>query len=337
MADKSKIERCDATVSPIRARNRKTGKVGWHCEHVSPGCANCYSEGINKRLGTGLPFKPGHLADVELFLDEDILTKPLRWKKPRTIFWNSMTDLFGAFVPDAMIDKHFAVMALTPQHRHIVLTKRPARMREYFTDNRPFVVADEALAVGRNLPENYAGWSREHWKPSVIRGCTQPANWPLPNVRIGVSVEDQTRADERIPDLLATPATVRFCSAEPLLGPIDFTAIAADDTGETNALSGLTFCEGRNEPAEHACLDQVIVGGESGPGARPMQVEWARSIVAQCKAAGTACFVKQLGADPIWSDCAFLDLRDCKGGDMSEWPTDLRVRELPREIANARP
>src|SRR5258708_16196189 len=126
MADRSAIEWTDATWTPIRAR---TDNVGWHCEHVSEGCRNCYAEGINRRLGTGLSFKPA--LKPALFLDEKMLLAPLKWKKPRTIFVCSMTDLFADFVRDEWIDRMFAVMALCPQHRFQVLTKRAQRMREY--------------------------------------------------------------------------------------------------------------------------------------------------------------------------------------------------------------
>ena len=124
MADKSKIEWTDATWNPIRARNKATGKVGWHCEHATTGCQFCYAENFNQRLGTGLPFKPGHRDDIKLFLDEQILKQPLRWKRPRKIFVGSMTDVFADFIPDAWLDRMFAVMALSPEHTFQVLTKR---------------------------------------------------------------------------------------------------------------------------------------------------------------------------------------------------------------------
>src|ERR1043166_3823667 len=131
MAANSKIEWTDASWTPIRARNLKTGKIGWHCEHVTSGCEFCYAENMNKRLGTGLSFKPGHRKDIQIFLDETMLLAPLRWKKPRMIFVCSMTDAFADFVKDEWLDKMFAVMALCPQHTFQVLTKRPERMREW--------------------------------------------------------------------------------------------------------------------------------------------------------------------------------------------------------------
>jgi hypothetical protein len=152
----------------------------------------------------------------------------------------------------------------------------------------------------------------------------------LPNVWLGVSVENQHFADERIPLLLQTPAAVRFISAEPLLQGIDISRylMATCDHGEE-------FCEDVGCDGEPAPLHWVIVGGESGPGARPFDLAWGRSIVQQCKAAGVACFVKQLGAVPMylrWEDKAMMPVdrvRDRKGGDPAEWPDDLRVRQFP--------
>jgi protein gp37 len=190
---------------------------------------------------------------------EHILTAPLRWKKPRTIFVNSMGDLFHC--PHEWIDQVFAVMALAPQHTFQVLTKRAERMRGYMNHpRRRFIVEKTARIL-----HNQGGTLPQH---AIAYFTSCPA--PLPHVWLGVSVEDQKRADERIPDLLHTPAAVRFISAEPLLGSID--------------LQGAV-------PA----LDWVIVGGESGPGARPMHPDWARSIRDQCGAAGVPFFFKQWG------------------------------------------
>jgi len=259
-----------ATWNPIRARNLATGKIGWHCEHVSEGCRNCYSESMNRRLGTGLDFKPGHRADVENFLDERMLLAPLRWKKPRRIFVNSMTDTFAEFVKDEWIDRMFAVMALCPQHTFQVLTKRPERMLAYIAH------PDHAVRWFRIIDDEWAlanqDLSFERVTPNAI----------LSNVWVGVSAEDQTAADERIPLLLQTRAAVRFVSLEPLLGPIDLVQCKAV-TIETPVM----------KPA--GCIDWVIVGGESGPHARPMNPQWARDIRDQCKAASVAFFHKQNG------------------------------------------
>ncbi|RWQ12383.1 DUF5131 family protein [Mesorhizobium sp.] len=297
MADKSAIEWTDATWTPIRARNRATGKVGWHCEHDTTGCQFCYSEGFNKRLGTGLPFKPGHRKDIDIFLDEEMLTAPLRWKKPRMIFVCSMTDLFADFVPDEWIDKVFAIMALAPQHTFQVLTKRAKRMREYLTQHRTVQQADvrNRLAWETTIDVMslwFPDWKREGIDgPHRSRAIAAFTAWPLPNVWLGVSAERQQEADERIPELLATPAAVRFVSAEPLLGPIDFGKIIRAAT-----FAGRLYPDGKTGP-----IGWIIVGGESGPSARPMHPAWARSIRDQCRAAGVHFFFKQWGGWQIAS------------------------------------
>ena len=397
MGSKSNIEWTDASWTPIRAMVATPDgpRFGWHCEHISEGCRNCYAESMNKRLGTGVEFKPGVLAhvnkfgeprgEVSIFLDETMLLAPLRWKKPRRIFVCSMTDLFADFVPDAWIDRIFAVMALAPQHTFQLLTKRSKRMREHCS-NKSFIgrVAHQVLEMKR------------HGVISAAIGDETIARLhfgeALPNLWLGVSAEDQTRADERIPDLLATPAAVRFVSAEPLLGPIDFTALDIGGDAEMNALRPSSYAEvwrdcwspeATGEPLDECIeafvdeggvypptdtrppgLDWIIVGGESGPGARPCWVPGVRTIVRQCQSAGVAVFVKQLGAnvqdrndagfegnDPHeWPDIdpatiehdvnGFREdyqgapcrtrLKDRKGGDMTEWPVDLRIREEPR-------
>ena len=280
-----------ATWTPIRARNLKTGKVGWYCEHATTGCVNCYAEGINKRLGTGLPFKPGHRQDVEIFIDDKMLTAPLHWKRPRMIFVCSMTDLFGDFVTDEQIDKVFAVMALCPQHTFQVLTKRAARMRDYLTaalkGQRPIASAAIELrgSIIGGIQALSAWFDHDHDNPT-----------PMANVWCGVSCERREEADERIPFLLQTPAAVRFISAEPLLGPIDLMTHAEPDGGIRNFLDGRRWEPGqdRQEPSlPH--LDWVIAGGESGPKARPTDPEWVRSLRDQCQAADIAYFFKQWG------------------------------------------
>ncbi|MCA0025512.1 MULTISPECIES: phage Gp37/Gp68 family protein [unclassified Mesorhizobium] len=288
MADKSAIEWTDATWTPIRARYweiQKDGsgkeRIGWHCEHASEGCRFCYAEGFNRRLGTGLDFKPGELfreekrgyknGEVKLFLDEEMLTAPLRWKKPRMIFVCSMTDLFADFVPDEWIDRMFAVMARSRHHTFQVLTKRAARMRAYLARFKP----DGQGWITPNGEDGYQS-----------RAPLDPKRWPLPNVWLGVSAERQQEADERIPELLATPAAIRFVSAEPLLGPIDFY--------ETSAAMPVEGHSWKNGPILQG-VDWIIAGGESGPSARPMHPAWARSIRDQCHAAGVSFFFKQWG------------------------------------------
>ena len=332
MANKSSIEWTDSTWTPIRARvkqdaakiaagrgyssliqiaTRMAGRVGPHCEHVSPGCELCYSDTNNGRClphnGTGLPFDRRSRDLVDVFIDEKILLQPLRWKQGRRVFVCSQTDLFAEFVPDELIDRVFAVMALCPQHTFQVLTKRPERMLKYFAD------------MGR-VGEQVAGFCWD-WKLSHTEGILTPPVFPLSNVWMGVSVENQKYADERIPLLFRTPAAIRFVSYEPAIGPVDFSR------WDNTALG-----EWRSE------LDWIIVGGESGPGARPFDIEWARKVVMQCTGQKTAVFVKQLGAKPLQAlpgDVAAQPLfpppLDRKGGEMSEWPPDLRVRQFPTE------
>jgi protein gp37 len=270
MSDRSAIEWTDATWNPIRARvKEKIGPkaknaLGWHCEHVSPGCEHCYAETMNKRLGTGLPFKPGHRADIEIFLDEEMLLAPLRWKRPRKIFVGSMTDLFADFVEDRMIYDCLGVMAETPEHTYQLLTKRPARMRELLT----------------------------HWSQHSALSRA------LPNVWLGVSCERQEEADERIPLLLQTPAAVRFISAEPLLGPIDLCDLAVSRGANGEHHIDALHCEDAAADCGDfgtTTLDWIIVGGESGPNARPMSIQWARELRDQCAAANVAFFFKQWG------------------------------------------
>lgn len=301
---------------------------GWHCEHASTGCINCYSETQNEagyRGGTKLPYKPGHRKDIEIELHEPTLLKPLHWKAPRTIFVCSMTDLYGEWVTDEMLDRIKAVEALTPQHTYIELTKRAERMRDYVSqfERRGRYVNSRT----RNQVWNYP---RDGSKFLLLE---ENQDWPLPNVWLGVSCERQEEADERIPLLLQTPAAVRFISAEPLLGAIDLENLKFD--GGEKIVHGFcgqhAFRDG--DSWEHAGewpgLDWVIVGGESGSSARPFDIAWADELVDQCRAAGVACFVKQLGAQSI-SDGYPYPLKNKKGGDWNEWPDRLRIREFPK-------
>jgi protein gp37 len=292
MADKTAIEWTDATWNPVRG-----------CSRISPGCGGpghaggCYAEGVAARFsGPGQAFhgfadrdRAGSKWTGKVELIPEMLDLPMRWRRPRRIFVNSMSDLFHEALSFGEVMRVFNVMWQAPQHTFQVLTKRAERMREFMT--------------------KWADLSEEDFEPKLVRGpeetrkahpsgrgqlfadmldamgdpppgCTYPAfdwmggmirwpSWP-PNVWLGVSAEDQQRADQRIPHLRATPAAVRFLSCEPLLGEI----VAADEV---------------------ECLDWVICGGESGPRARPMHPDWARSLREQCAAAGTPFFFKQHG------------------------------------------
>lgn len=264
MADNTKIEWADATVNAVNG-----------CSVISPGCTNCYAMRLAgtrmqhhpSRAGLTQPSKAGPVWSGEVRLSEPALLQPLAWKRPRRIFWNAHGDLFHDAVPWEWIAKVMAVAFLTPHHTHMILTKRADRMRAWFDTLAEEGGADDFSEIIEDIAQ------------SVGRECDYP-EWTLPldNVWLGVSVEDQTRADERIPDLLTTPAAVRFISAEPLLGPLDLSHIG----------SGHPF---RLWPK----IDWVIAGGESGPGARPMHPDWARSLRDQCAAAGVPFHFKQWG------------------------------------------
>jgi protein gp37 len=285
------------------------------CRKVSPGCQHCDAETVARR-GMG-PWKGRRFEDVRTH--DDRLDAPLRWRKPRRVFVNSMSDLFHEDVPDDFLDRVFAVMALAEQHQFIVLTKRPERMCSYLTD---------ALLSGWDRSDK-VNMRAHDIDPERAFGQI-PArgdSWPLRNVILGVSCEDQKRADERIEILRYTPAACRAVSAEPLLAPIDFGAwLAAPEP------SGTTSGGVQEMIAGAPLIDWIIIGGESGPRARPCDMDWVRDIRDQCRAAGVACFTKQLGAHVIAryrGEPLRVFLNNSKGGDMNEWPNDLRIREWP--------
>jgi protein gp37 len=354
VGDKSAIEWTDATWNPV------TG-----CTKVSPGCAHCYAETFAKR-GLGrfakAPLSSREFTDVRCH--EDAIEQPLHWRKPRRIFVNSMSDLFHEDVPDAFIDRVFAVMALAPWHTFQILTKRAERMREYCSaltfervrvwmnraaDGDELTMPTAAGGFVLNFKENLTTIARRTKKsiyrfdPLAMPTITPPP--PFPNVWLGVSVENQHFADERIPLLLRTPAAVRFISAEPLLGPINLRGwgnpgwvCGRCHEFQSNDHEACRKC-GAENPFNDSIgrLDWVIVGGESGPGARPFDLAWGRSIIEQCKAAGVPVFVKQLGAKPFGSclpnGCGLephsMKFKHSKAGDPNEWPDDLHVREFP--------
>lgn len=295
MGDKTGIEWADATWNPLRARNRATGATGWHCTHVTEACRNCYAEAFNEaRLGTRLPYKPGHEKDVALFLDEKMLAQPLRWQRPRTIFVCSMTDLFADFHRDDWIDQIFAVMALAPQHRFLVLTKRPRRMRRY---TEAAVSRIASLIEARQSDRSAVGPL-----PFLEPGATW---YPLANVWGGVSVHDQRSADDFVHELRHSTLARRFVSYEPALGPVNFTRM--NDVGEmaTDALRGIQVVLNADNVEADADLarpigkiDWVIAGGESGQAdqaPRPAHPDWIRSARDQCAEAGTLFHFKQWG------------------------------------------
>lgn len=333
--NKTSIEWTDYTWNPIRARRILAsiecdcpcdlcgagqihcGKApcdarrsGTFCTRISPGCTNCYASVINKRFGNGLEYTVPNLERIEFYLDEKILAQPLKQKKPARIFVGDMFDLFHEQIPVAFIAEVLRVALKTPRHTFQFLTKRAERMR---------VLVNNA---------------QEHW--GVTFGD---------HMHFGVSVEDEERACERIPDLKNTRACVRFLSVEPMLEAVDLES-PWDEEGNQPLIEG---------------VDWVICGGESGPGARPFNLAWAESLLAQCRDASVPFFMKQLGSvpmmdDSVWRACCdagrvpllaarnaqkvparavALSMRDRKGGDPSEWPESLRVREFPSQKAEA--
>lgn len=255
MADRSGIEWTDSTWNPV------TG-----CDRISPGCDHCYAQTLAARLkamgnpryqSDGSPRTSG--PGFGLTLHEDQLGLPLRWRRPRMIFVNSMSDLFHPDVPEEFIERVLFTVSQTPQHIYQVLTKRPRRMAHVLSE-----------------------WIREPERRLV--------QLPLANLWLGVSVEDQKWADQRIPLLMETPARVRFISCEPLLGPVDLGKWTSD-------------------------VDWVIVGGESGPKARPMHIDWARAIRNECVDAGVPFFFKQWGGRTPKSGGRLLD-----GRTWDMWP-----------------
>lgn len=272
MADSSKIEWTDATWNPV------TG-----CTKVSPGCDHCYAETFAERFRgvAGHHFERG----FDVVLRPERLDQPLRWKRGRRIFVNSMSDLFHDQVPNEFIARVFAVMALADQHTFQVLTKRHGRMRSWLS--APYAegrVRDAAHLIAAGEDPDI---------PASLAADGPAITWPLPNVWVGVSVEDQQRADLRIPALVETPAAVRFLSMEPLLGPVCLDYFHSADG----------HYPGTDTPCEAwPAVDWVIVGGESGRGARPMSPTWVRDLRRQCTRAGIPFHFKQWGSGSIWAD-----------------------------------
>lgn len=298
MGDNSSIEWTDASWNPVRG-----------CVKVSPGCKHCYAETFAERF-RGVPGHP-YEQGFDPRLVPQMLDQPLRWKKPRKIFVNSMSDLFGDFVPDDYLRKCFDVMECAYWHQFQVLTKRAERMPEF---------------------------CRDYFAATSPDGVT--THEAPPHIWLGVSVEDRKYGLPRIEHLRRTPAAVRFVSIEPLL----------EDIAADLDLREIQWC---------------IIGGESGQGARPFNLDWARKLIAVCRRDGCAPYFKQAGARPIirpgqrewgawdpalqgklkrtWADdkgrtvpeykatdCfELVQLRSSKGGDLSELPEDLRVREFP--------
>lgn len=363
------------TWNPVRSRRKSDGKEGWACVRHSPGCGQgneggCYAEKQNVqcgnnpgRMGTGVPYTVQGLEEVEIFLDEETLLKPLHWKKGRLVFPCSMTDWMADFVPDGFRMRMLWVMAQTPQHTYLTLTKRADRQLDFWTrwgdikeddyepklargpeavrkahkSGRAHLFAAMLDAMGE--PPKGAAYPLYDWMEGMIR-------WPsyFRNIWLGVSAENQKYWDERTRELNITPAFLRWVSCEPLLGEIN---------------CGTALCDGYHEGKHAPGIDWIVAGGESGPNSRGCNVEWIRSLVHQAYRARKPIFVKQLGAKPFLHKQQSVDisrpgfkfkmqsleinstirLSDPKGGDPQEWPKDLQVRQYPnvetREAAHA--
>jgi protein gp37 len=278
------------------------------CDRVGPGCDRCYALTMAKRLkgmgsakyqtdGDPRTSGPGFGVAVH----EDALTIPLRTKKPQRWFVNSMSDLFHPRVPAEFIARVFAVMAQTPHHTYQILTKRAPRMRHLI--GRPGDGGDQLLATTTD---------------EATARALYDAEWPLPNVWLGVSVEDQQRADERIPLLVETDAAVRWVSAEPLLGPVDMTRWLGKET-----VVGMTTTADGWENIDGPGIVWLVAGGESGRGFRPLDLDWARSLRNQCQGADVPFLFKQVGGPTPKSGGRLLD-----GREWSEYP----VTPDPKEV-----
>lgn len=269
------------------------------CQRVSPGCEHCYAEASNWR-------------------------KPLAWDKAAAkagerhrVFCSSLADVFeDRFELEPWRLQLFDLIRQTPNLDWLLLTKRPESIQALLREAR------RSFSTATPLHTWLTSWL-DHGQP--------PAN-----VWLGATVEDQQRADERIPALLKVPAAVRFLSCEPLLERVDLSKWIGFDRPHSEGADDQSQERGEvgQPPEQRPALDLVIIGGESGPGARPFHLDWARDLVDQCRHAGAAPFVKQLGSLPVANENddrrAIFKIRDSAGGDPNEWPEDLRVREFPR-------
>lgn len=297
MSDNTGISWTDTSWNPIRG-----------CSRVSEGCRHCYAEAQAARIvrmGRGKPTaydglvrtvgdEPRWTGEVRLVVER--LADPLRWRKPRRIFVNSMSDLFHESLSNEQIAAVFGVMAAAPQHTFQLLTKRAKRMREWFAWANEFAIDQRDIAAAPNtfrtmLDAAYEVMGKPS-KPDLDMAWRSSSGendaWPLPSVHLGISVEDQDAADERIPELLMTPASVRFLSCEPLLGEVMLTHVRPDRCETTSVIKATDG---------HPRIDWVIAGCESGPGARPCDVAWLRSLRDQCAEAGVPYFLKQATED----------------------------------------
>jgi protein gp37 len=342
VSDGSSIEWTDATWSPVAG-----------CTKISDGCLNCYIERTP-------PFRMAHRrfqhpdpvngasdmvgASTGVQLHPERLSQPFRWRKPRRIFVCSLADLFHSDVSDEFIARVFSVMALAPHLTFQVLTKRAPRMRALLSDPTFLIrVLDLTYLTAMGEDPDVAGPAQRRAAQAYVSYPPNPGTplarlvpWPLPNVWVGVSAESQDWADRRIPELLLTPAAVRWVSAEPMLGPIDFAAWMPPGHASWQCSGCLHYFSGPHREVCPSCnrtgywsgshagngrpngqpLSWIVTGGESGPGARPMNPGWARTVRDQCVDAGVPFLFKQWGGRTPKANGRLLD-----GMTWDEYPT----------------
>jgi len=354
MGAKTDISWCDSTWNPIRG-----------CSRVSPGCEHCYAETTAHRYnGVDKNGKPlayhGLTTDGKWngqikFVAKHFLD-PFKWKDSRKIFVNSMSDLFHENLEDNVIADIFMVMAMNERHTFQVLTKRAHRMYALLKEDIFWTTVARKCEAWADKEEKVSGGGMMGFDAWIEEVRKRKA---LTNVWLGVSAEDQKRLKIRMPYLLSTPAAVRWVSAEPLLGPLDFGPVAEIGSWPDHGLF-------LRNPAEwddwkYWCtpgLDWLVIGGESGAGARPCELEWIRDLKNRMIEAKVPVFVKQLGKVVYYNgmsgcspdgksehwpktfikhECKLasesygwrVHLHDDHGGDMAEWPEDMRVQEFP--------
>lgn len=335
------------TANPIRFRNHETGGVGHYCEKIDDGCANCYAQVLQKRFQNKIRYNKADRDKGELFLEQSVLDRVRKRRKPVAIFWCDMTDLFGDWVELEWIRQVMEAIVATPQHRHMLLTKRIDRAQQMIR---------QAYRAGGLESDHYCGRCGRG-------GCVDVPCFP--NLWLGCSVSDQRTAEQKLPDLLKCRqlASKLFVSAEPLLGPIDWVKWVGPlrelmackkcgdefSKGEANFYGRSPCCCSEGDPIGQvggSGIDLVIFGGESGHKARQLDVDWIRSGNRQLFEAGVSIFNKQMGRYVIdrsagsrasterWPEAEFNDervlLSEPKGNDMEKWPQDLRRREIPR-------
>lgn len=335
--NRTDIEWTDFSVNPFKLQLRDGRRIN-ACVKISEGCRNCYAEGLGRRWWpkaertAGRDF-PGYslplLQSGAPWLDVALLRGLLRWKpkppfkspdgRPK-VFAFDMTDFFLDLWPDEFLDAFMAVVAIRQDIDFQILTKRPERMREYL--GRPDAGRKSGDAAKVAISSIVATF-RSDWDSPIVQsgkglvgiqtGTTKATSvqWPLPNLWLGVSAENQKYADERIPILRQTPAAIRFISYEPAIGPIFSRHITAPRV---------------SDPSDR--IDWIIVGGESGPNARPFNHAWAMNMIIQCRITGIPCFVKQLGTLQIYGDHK-EPVRHIDIGEPRYWPEELRVRQWP--------